>query len=727
MAVKKIINSYVSKIGINRMPVRSNSSISSFREESLPLYPGNKIIVFILLCFSLLASSNRLNAQDKPKQTAIDPYELSLEQLGKIVITASKTPQSVTKVTQKVDVVTEKQMKQIVQGNRNLAELIQYIPGASVKVLSRNDVNWGAYGGIGPKYNTYMLQGLPIDGFVDPMSMEAMAIQRIEIQRGPASVLYPNYLSQDFAGNQSPLAGTVNLILIENISKPQSLASFSFGSYNTFTGKIYHENRFGKVQLFVGSSFEKSDYTNYGSSGSWLNMQKNPQYKKGKAILGASVFLDNLEKHKISIFGNYTFHQGDVGRVNREYDNLYGLMNLEYAGQLTDSLKIAFKAGLRTYDRSWQEDNFSTNNDQSLRETDGVKQTIVPVDLSLTYHHFQFSNLPIGADYQYASYLTTAQLVNQSKSTGNDASVSQAGIYFQEELQLDKLTVRGGARYNLIDYIIEKLSGTTPGFKTQSWNVILWSAGTKYRLNEDWSVYANAGSSFMPPGLKSIGGTLSVNDQFVAGKNGQLPNPDLKPESGIGFDLGLEGRILSSVYFSVRAFNSKITDAIIDNVISNNPSQTMSENADGKTQVKGFEISIKQLVDKKLDWFANLTLSKSEIVDPNHPDQDGIEIPFVPKVMGNLGFTLYLPHSIEISPMAHFGGRIYDSNSKATRMAFDSKELVNIIVSKVLIMNDNNKLNVFVKFYNITNNRFDMPWGFRDPGFNYTMGARITF
>ena len=206
-----------------------------------------------------------------------------------------------------------------------------------------------------------------------------------------------------------------------------------------------------------------------------------------------------------------------------------------------------------------------------------------------------------------------------------------------------------------------------------------------------------------------------------------MPNPDLKPESGIGFDLGLEGRILSSVYFSVRAFNSKITDAIIDNVISNNPSQTMSVNADGKTEVKGFEISIKQSAKKKLDWFANLTLSKSEIVDPNNPDQDGVEIPFVPKVMGNLGFTVYLPNSIEVSPMAHFGGRIYDNSSRASRTAFDSKELINLILSKTFDLKSNQKLNIFLDLYNITNNKFDMPWQFRDPGFSYTMGLRFIF
>jgi outer membrane receptor protein involved in Fe transport len=129
--------------------------------------------------------------------------------LNEVVVTASKTLQNKGNVTQKIDVISFRELKGIISGNRNVAEAIQYLPGNAVSVLSRNDANWGTYGGVGPKYSTYMLQGLPIDAFVDPMGIELNAVDRIEVQRGPASVLYSNYLSQDFAGNQCPLSGTL--------------------------------------------------------------------------------------------------------------------------------------------------------------------------------------------------------------------------------------------------------------------------------------------------------------------------------------------------------------------------------------------------------------------------------------------------------------------------------------------------------------------------------------
>jgi hypothetical protein len=79
-------------------------------------------------------------------------FQLSLEELSRVVITPSKLPQSAGNVTQKVDVINNQ-------------------------------------------------------------DIETNILSRIEVQRGPASVLYPNYLSQDFAGNQSPLAGTVHWIV----------------------------------------------------------------------------------------------------------------------------------------------------------------------------------------------------------------------------------------------------------------------------------------------------------------------------------------------------------------------------------------------------------------------------------------------------------------------------------------------------------------------------------
>ena len=153
--------------------------------------------------------------------------------MDEIVVTASKVPKTAGNVTQKVDILDREQIDAIVTGKGNVAELLTYKPGLFISVLSRNDANWGSSGGLSQKYNTYMLDGLPIDAFVEPQSLDPMAFERIEIQRGPAAVLYPNYLSMDFSGNQSPLTCTTNMILKERVDASQTQMNAYYGSYNT--------------------------------------------------------------------------------------------------------------------------------------------------------------------------------------------------------------------------------------------------------------------------------------------------------------------------------------------------------------------------------------------------------------------------------------------------------------------------------------------------------------
>ncbi|HEY9123252.1 MAG TPA: TonB-dependent receptor, partial [Bacteroidales bacterium] len=524
--------------------------------------------------------------------------------LDEVVVTGSKTPQSIGNVTQKIDIIDSKEIGSLVSGNRNISEALMYKPGASVSALSRNDANWGTYGGIGPKYSTYMLHGLPIDAFVDPMALDLNAIDRIEVQRGPASVLYPNYLSQDFAGNQSPLAGTVNLILKDRVEKGYTNVSAAYGTYNTLNGNVFHENQFGDLHIMGSFSIEKSDYTNYGSENSWLNMIDNPQYQKIKFFAGGTYLINSAKNQKIDFFANQTLHTGDAGRPNRGFDHSYTLMHLGYSGDINDIFGLGFKVGYRNYNRSGEEDNYSTaNKDITLRETDKVKQAIIPAEFFLTFNPVDFSKLTIGADFQSATYKTTAEPANANETTGNDAKANQVGCYIQEELTLDKAVVRGGLKYVSISNDITKLGGIAPIDKNRSWGVLLWNAGIKYKATDNISPFFNIGTSFMSPGLKSIGGTILASDTIT---NGQIPNPDLKPEKGTGVDFGADYKISNSISFSARLFYYSITDAIVENTVRQTPSQSKSVNA-GKTIAKGFEIELKQKISKSLYWFANYT------------------------------------------------------------------------------------------------------------------------
>jgi iron complex outermembrane recepter protein len=644
-------------------------------------------------------------------------------QSAPVVITGSRQPESPGNVTQKIDVVSDSTIQRLILPNRNIAEAIQSQPGSSVNTLSRNDANWGTYSGIGPKYSTFMLQGLPIDAFIDPMALDLSAIARIEVQRGPASVLYSNYLSQDFAGNQSPLSGTVNLILKERIENQQTQVSTSLGSYRTLNGQIYHQDKAKNLNYFVGASYEKSDYTDYGIKDSWLHMTKDPQYLKTKLYGGAALYFGDEDNQKFTLFANKTLHSGDAGRVYRGYDNDYGMLNAGYSIAFNDKINLQTHFGLRSYDRTWQES--TTTLPDTLQSNNGVYQSIIPIDVVLSIKHGADNNLVLGVDYQDAQYYTWSDPLHGYQTYGNKSRAKQAGIFSQEEYRIDAFTLRGGLRYSFMENKIDLIDGGVPGLRSQDWSTFIWSAGIRYNFNDQAALYANGGNSFIPPGLKSIGGTIKLSDRGVIGKNGQLPNPDLKPESGTGIDIGTDISLLSDITVGLRGFATIIQDAIIDNAVSQTPSQTQSINA-GKSTSTGIEIEFGQRLCDVIRWFANYTYLSTKIKNSHNTDQDGTNVPFAPDNLANIGVDVTLSGGLQVHPTLNYGGKYYDSNSKSGRNSFMQGTVLNITASQLLVKGNGYATEIFIQLYNITDHKYIMPWGFQNPGFSASGGIRVT-
>jgi len=670
----------------------------------------------VVLLILMLACNGFAQETSKEKK---DEKAYTLEE---IVVTATKFPQKEEKITQKIDVITDRQINLVPLGNENVAEIFQYQPGTFVNTLSRNDANWGSYGGLGPKYNAYLLDGLGIDSFADTMSLDPWAFERAEVHRGPAAVMYSNYLSQDFAGNQSPLAGITNLILRDLIDQPLTRIALGYGSWNTWQARAYNQGKSGNFHYFLGANYEKSDYTNYGTANSWLNMIDNPDYQKTRLYF-KTTYTFNRDDHRVSLFAHHYQTTGDVGRPNRDYDHTYGTVNASYYNQINDWLNTQFKAGYRSYDRRWGEDNYPPS--LALREHDGVKQQIVPLDLTFNLKHWKDSLLTFGADYQQATYETYAE-INGLKTKGNDSKAAAAGIFVQEELGWEKWVFRLGGRYSYSQSKYDLISGTVPLDKDQSWDKFLYSAGVRFNALSSLSAYANVGSSFQAPSAKSVGGTLMASDKGVAGKNGQLPNPTLKPESGIGSDLGLDIRPIKNMVIGIRGFLNQVDDAIVENRVSENPSQSQSVNA-GTTQSYGVELEIKHRFEKYVEWFANYTYTQTNIQNNVDKDQDGSNVPFVPNYMANLGVTTYLPYEFTVSAYLRAVGSYYDSTSKSGRKSFGPYETINMKIQKVLFKTKDFQGNFILDLINLTNNKYEMPWQFQDPGFSMFGSLELHF
>lgn len=671
---------------------------------------GVALSLLVLPTSSVFAEAVR----DLPLSGFVDAA--SLEDLSNMVVTDTKVPQSRNSVTQNIAVLHHGEFEKQTGYNRNLAELLRYTSGQFVNVLSRNDANWGSYAGLGPKYNSYLLDGVPIDSFVDAMSLDPWALERIEAHKGPASVMYSNYLSMDFAGNESPLAGTTNLVLRDRIETTRTRVQAGYGSYGTVDGRAYHQGRQGNLSYFLGAADERSDYTQYGAANSWLQTVEAANYDKLKSY-GKVSYAFNREDHTLSLFAHYTRHSGDLGRPNRDFSNTYSTLNLAYNNQLTKTLHLQFKAGDRYYERQAGEDNFPSA--LTLAGHGETRQRIQPVDLTLSYQHDNAALLTTGIDGQRVDYKTWNRNPAGVTAPQNDVSARSRGVYVQEKLQMGDWVLRGGIRHNAINHSYALLGGIAPNTSGASWSKNLWSLGARYNVSTTFSVYANAGSSFMPPAAKQIGGT-------TLGGTGQLANPALSPENGNGEDMGIDWRPDPSVTIGMRGFANRISNAIVDDVVSIAPSQTRANNA-GSATATGIELDFRQTVSDTTQWFTNLTAARTRIDNPGNPDQNGTQVPFAPDQVANAGFSTAIFGSVSVSPYLHWVGTYWDSTSRNSRQSYGNYGVLNVRLQKELRSDRTSSLGLFVDLNNLANRRYDMPWGFRDPGFNAFAGVNTTF
>jgi len=693
--------------------------------------------VFFHASHVLAREKRTANATDVPRTTESGRVKdlpihafvssISLEKLQDLVVTESKIFQSRETVTQKLETFNAESISRAPANTGNIAEIIQYSSGQFVNPLSRNDANWGSFGGLGPKYNGYLLDGLGIDSFVDGMSLDPWAFERIELHKGPASVMYSNYLTMDFAGNETPLAGITNFILKDRIERPLTRLSIGGGTYRTFQNRLYHQNRRGNLHYFFGINKETSNYTNYGTTGSWLNMLDNPGYQRTRRYAKLSYQFGG-EDHNLSVFLHQTRHEGDFGRPNRDFDNAYDTVNVDYSNQLSDTLNLRFKTGYRDNDREWGEDAFNpgaTPVDLSLREKDGVEQSIHPSDLTFNLKHHERGLITFGADSQTATYKTYARTTG-AKTFGSFVKADSTGFFLQEKYTVGKWVFRAGGRHNTENHSYDLLSGIIPETTAKSWNKTLWSIGTRWNYRPKAAFYANMGTSFVTPTAKQLGGTIQTKDAGVAGKNGQLPNFQLNPETGIGMDLGVDFRFSDTLSLNIRGFSNQVEDAIVENIVSTTPSQTKSENA-AKAVSRGIEIDVENQVSERFQWFSNLTYTKCTVESALDPDQNGVEISFVPRYVGNLGATMQSHGNLMVSPYVQFVGAYYDSISRKGRTRFPAYQVLNIRIQRKILETSDRSVNGIIDLNNLTDKKYEMPWQFGNPGFNFSGSLEMNF
>lgn len=212
------------------------------------------------LSIALMTFAVQTGMGQEQKRDTLDTRKVY--EIGEVVVTGARNETDVRHLSQTVSVVNRSEIDQALQPSL-LPVLTEQIPG--LFVTSRGVMGYGVSGGAAGSISLRGLSGgtarlmVMIDGhpqyagiFGHPIAdaYQSFLAERVEVLRGPASVLY----------GSNAMGGVVNIVtrkMQEDGVKTNLRAGY--GSYNTFETELTNRIRKGRFSSIVSGSYNRTD------------------------------------------------------------------------------------------------------------------------------------------------------------------------------------------------------------------------------------------------------------------------------------------------------------------------------------------------------------------------------------------------------------------------------------------------------------------------------------
>ena len=339
-------------------------------------------------------------------------------------------------------------------------------------------------------------------------NLDAATIERIEILRGPQSLLYGADAIGGVIAITTRKEGTDGFI--EGGSLGTARAGLAAGFENE-TGA------YGRLSL----SGVRTDGVSRAEAGS-----EKDGYRAGTATLAAGAPLSPHWRAEITLRANHAragidgfpppaFTLGDTEEIERTEDYLA-------AGKLIQSFRN-FDGALTL---AWNSiDRENTDNGVQTFSGKGGRLT---VDYAGAYRFSEALRLIAGAEAERTS----------ADASGVDETARAGAVFAAIEAKpVETVTLSLGGRRDEFS----NFDGETTARASAVW-----------RASEDWRLRASWGEGFRAPSLFELN-----YDQF-----GIVPNPDLRPERATGFDAGVERLFGERGRLAATFFHTKVKDQI---------------------------------------------------------------------------------------------------------------------------------------------------------------------
>ena len=463
------------------------------------------------LAAALVFGATALTAQE-PRDTV---------QLPEIVVTAARLPMPLASTTATVTVISGDELRS--HGIETVADALRTVNGASV-------VEAGPLGGVtslflrGSESNMVrvLLDGVPLNapgGGVDLANLTTDDVDRIEIVRGPASVLY----------GSDAVAGVVQIFTKSGRGGARWAAAAHGGTFGSLGGDL--------TLATGGTAADASMAVSHATTDGIYAF--NNGYREDVVVASAGLAPDDRTSARLSLrYTNAIYHYPTDGSGNVVYHNQFQtgsgvVASLDAGRYVTPRLEARVLLGLRENTaRSDQEPNTpaDTLGFYAFWSIDRLSRR--SADVRLNWHLDTATVLTAGAALETEAERSANLSQSQYGPSPGGMAVSRRNrAYYAQAVAAAAPHVSVTAGVRLED---NEAFGT---FATYRGGVAWHAGGTR--------LHAAIGTAFKEPGF-----TDNYATGFVTG------NPNLRPERSRSWDVGVDqqlGRLsLSAAWFDQR-------------------------------------------------------------------------------------------------------------------------------------------------------------------------------
>ena len=492
---------------------------------------------------------------------------------------------------------------------------------------------------------------------INPGFLFSGSTERIEFLKGPQSSLY----------GADALAGVISISTLQ--AKPETTvatASAAYGTFNTFQGSAGIQSNQGAVDYSVNVNYLSSD----GFSSADHNAEDDGYTNTSVTAKIGYALTDTVDVYAVAYY------------IDAETDTDGSIPGDAFGENLNEQIFAKLGAKFQLSEQWNSEANVSFAEIESI---------------SIFTDFF-------GNPSEFVSKGERNEVQWRNVFAVNEAWTVAAGVEYEKE----KNRSATGERDETSFYVDSTLAIT---------EALNWSLGGRVDDNSDYgsnSTWRTTGSYQIDALSARIHGSYGTSFKaptFFETSDPLFGNPDVNPEEGTGWDLGIEFTLAeASVFFDVTYFDNQIEDQIVYDGSINLPFGTYINNAE--YQSNGVEISAAWQAIESLLLKANYTYTDAENLSGALPLN-------VAKNMFNASATWSgLDDRLDV----RLSGRYVDERATFSGEV-DSSIVVDLAAQYAL--------NETATLWTSVNNLFDEDYqeiaGFNTADFNITAGVRLTF